>query len=159
MVAREIIARRQADIWYRPAGRKSYRPYGTGRFFSYHSRHVVPGYLHSVPTGHRSFVFQQSARLKSLGNEMLLSALFAPPPLTNHFSPITSHLSLLTPSTRLMFAQGRRARLSRAQLNRHRPVETIHPMDVFQRVDDLLLRKQNVFHYYRRWAIRDAARV
>jgi hypothetical protein len=28
-----IIARRQSDICYRPVGSKSYRPYGTGRFF------------------------------------------------------------------------------------------------------------------------------
>jgi hypothetical protein len=32
------IARRQADICYRPAGSKSYRPYGTGRFFL-----IIPG--------------------------------------------------------------------------------------------------------------------
>src|SRR6202008_1572999 len=43
-----------------------------GTLLSYHSRHFVPGYLHTVPTGHRPYrypVFQQSARvsLRTLG--------------------------------------------------------------------------------------------
>jgi hypothetical protein len=67
-VAREIIARRQADILNRPAGSKSYRP---GRVrLAYLSSHFVPGlrqaqssrYLHLVPTGHGLFVFQSGSR-------------------------------------------------------------------------------------------------
>src|ERR1700741_1758625 len=45
-----------------------------GTLLSYHSRHFVPGYLHTVPTGHRSYrypVFQQSARLKSISASRL----------------------------------------------------------------------------------------